>query len=76
MFVTHGPGYWSVYLYLDELRVEIGDRVAAGQVLGTVGGDGKRDQMDFQIYEPDASGQPRQVDPERWLREQAKTCCL
>ncbi|MEN8145480.1 MAG: peptidoglycan DD-metalloendopeptidase family protein [Gemmatimonadota bacterium] len=71
VFVNHGPGYWSVYLYLDELRVEIGDRVVAGQVVGTVGSDGQREQMEFQIYEPDSSGQPRQVDPERWLREQA-----
>ncbi len=71
VLVNHGPGYWSVYLYLDELRVEIGDRVVAGQVLGTVGGDGQREQMEFQIYEPDSNGQPRQVDPERWLREQA-----
>ncbi len=71
VLVNHGPGYWSVYLYLDELRVEIGNRVVAGQVLGTVGGDGEREQMEFQIYEPDSNGQPRQVDPERWLREQA-----
>ena len=60
-----------MYLYLEELRVEIGTRVVAGQVLGTVGGDGEREQMEFQIYEPDSNGQPRQVDPERWLREQA-----
>ncbi len=71
VILDHGGGYWSGYLYLQDLRVDIGDRVSAGTVIGHVGGDEESPQgthIEFQIYEPDARGDPRQVDPVRWLR--------
>ncbi|MFO7587743.1 MAG: peptidoglycan DD-metalloendopeptidase family protein [Gemmatimonadota bacterium] len=71
VILDHGGGYWSGYLYLQELRVDIGDRVSAGTVIGHVGGDEESPQgthIEFQIYEPDSRGDPRQVDPVRWLR--------
>jgi len=71
VILDHGGGYWSGYLYLQDLRVDIGDRVSAGTVIGHVGGDEESAQgthIEFQIYEPDTRGDPRQVDPVRWLR--------
>lgn len=68
--VSHGGGYWSVYLYLQELRVRRGDRIEAGQVLGGVGGDEESPEgthMELRIFEP-AGNQSREVDPIRWLR--------
>ena len=69
--IDHGGGYFSVYLYLQDLRVRMGDRVSAGQVIGHVGGDESSPggtHVEFQIYEPGRGGNPRQVDPVRWLR--------
>jgi septal ring factor EnvC (AmiA/AmiB activator) len=71
VIVDHGGGYWSGYLYLQELRVRMGDRVSPGQVIGHVGGEEGSPEgthVEFQIYEPDGNGDPRQVDPVRWLR--------
>jgi septal ring factor EnvC (AmiA/AmiB activator) len=72
--VDHGGGYFSVYLYLQDLRVRMGDRVSGGQVIGHVGGDEGSPggtHVEFQIYEPGSGGNPRQVDPVRWLRGRA-----
>lgn len=71
--VNHGGGYWSVYLYLQDLRVRRGDRVLAGQVIGGVGGDentAEGTRMELRIYEP-AGNQSREVDPIRWLRNRS-----
>jgi murein hydrolase activator len=71
VIVDHGGGYWSGYLYLQDLRVRMGDRVSGGQVIGHVGGDESSPggtHVEFQIYEPGRDGNPRQVDPVRWLR--------
>lgn len=72
VILNHGGGYWSIYLYLERLRVKVGDRVGAGDVLGHVGGDdgaGDGPHIEFQILEPGPGGVPREVDPVRWLRE-------
>jgi septal ring factor EnvC (AmiA/AmiB activator) len=71
VIIDHGGGYWSGYLYLQEVRVGVGDRVSSGTVIGQVGGDEESPEgthIEFQIYEPDSRGDPRQVDPVRWLR--------
>lgn len=66
VIVSHGGGYYSLYLYLDSIGVGAGDRVRKGQVIGTVGGAPTPEgvHMEFQIREP--GGQA--VDPLRWLR--------
>ncbi len=74
VIVDHGGGYWSVYLYMQDLRVRMDDRVVAGQVLGGVGGDGDSPEgthVEFQVYEPDGNNNPRLVDPVRWLRSRS-----
>ncbi len=71
VIIDHGGGYWSGYLYLQDVWVGVGDRVSFGTIIGHVGGDEESPQgthIEFQIYEPDSRGDPRQVDPVRWLR--------
>lgn len=70
VIVSHGGGYYSVYLYLGRARVQEGARVSKGQVLGTVGGAGSREgaHIQFEIHVPGSDGSPRPVDPVRWLR--------
>lgn len=41
VFLDHGQGLISMYCHLDEIRVEKGMTVAAGDVLGTVGKSGR-----------------------------------
>lgn len=74
VIVDHGGGYWSVYLYMQDLRVRMDDQIVAGQVLGGVGGDENTPEgthIEFQIYEPDSENNPRLVDPVRWLRSRS-----
>ncbi len=70
VIVSHGGGYYSLYLYLQGLRVDEGEQVGAGQVVGEVGGVGSPEgpHLEFQIREPTSSGEPRAVDPVKWLR--------
>lgn len=70
VIVSHGGGYYSVYLYMQSLDVGMGQQVAAGQVLGRVGGGGTPEgpHLEFQIWEPGGGGMPRPVDPVRWLQ--------
>jgi murein hydrolase activator len=69
--LSHGDGFYTLYLYLEELGVVEGRTVNAGDVVGTVGGsetpEGSR--LEFQIRVPQQSGgAPTAVDPLRWLR--------
>lgn len=41
VLLDHGAGLVSVYIHLHEIRVKPGDRVRAGDVLGTVGSTGR-----------------------------------
>ena len=67
--LSHGGGYYSLYLYLDEIRVREGDAVTNGQVLGTVGGarTPQGPHMEFQIRSPGGEA----VDPLGWLRRRS-----
>lgn len=62
--VDHGLGLYTVYFHLDETRVEIGQRVARGQLLGTVGSTGRATgpHLHFGVQVG-----PARVDPERLL---------
>ncbi len=64
--VSHGGGYYSLYLYLEDVRVADGAEIARGQVLGSVGGTATPEgpHLEFQIRAP--GGQA--VDPLAWLR--------
>lgn len=64
--VSHGGGYYSLYLYLKDVHVRPGAQVTKGQTIGTVGGETSPEgpHLEFQIREPGGGA----VDPVRWLR--------
>jgi septal ring factor EnvC (AmiA/AmiB activator) len=64
--VSHGGGYYSLYLYLKDIQVQPGATVAKGQVIGTVGGENTPEgaHVEFQIRTPGGEA----VDPLTWLR--------
>lgn len=64
--LSHGGGYYSLYLYMKGIGVSEGAAVARGQTLGTVGGAGTPEgaHLEFQIRAP--GGQA--TDPLTWLR--------
>jgi septal ring factor EnvC (AmiA/AmiB activator) len=65
--VTHGNGYRSLYMHLDEARVSLGAQVARGQVVGTVGGTNTDEgaHLYFEIRGQDGIA----LDPADWLRK-------
>lgn len=69
--LSHGGGYYTLYLYLGETRVREGQDVAAGDVLGTVGaGPEEGPHLYLQIHAPVRGRSPVPVDPLPWLRGQ------
>ena len=71
--VGHGAGYYTLYLRLRTLAVRVGQRVTAGQLIGTVGGEGTPEgpHLEFQVRTPGPTGAPIPVDPLNWLRSRA-----
>lgn len=71
VMVSHGEGYYTLYLYLGSIAVRAGQRIPAGQVLGTVGGGHTPDgpHIEFQVRVPVNGGNvPEPMDPLNWLR--------
>jgi len=68
--VSHGDGYYTLYLYLDEIGVVQGRDITAGQVVGTVGGASTPEgpHLEFQVRAPVNGGTPQARDPLEWLR--------
>ena len=75
VMVSHGAGYYTLYLYLGAVHVREGQRVTAGQVIGTVGGERTPEgpHIEFQVRAPIRSGVPEPVNPLDWLRARAGT---
>ena len=71
--LSHGDGFYTLYLYLEDIGVVEGRRVEAGQVVGTVGGTDTPEgpHVEFQVRVPQNGGSPQAQDPLRWLRERA-----
>ena len=70
VIVSHGDGYYTLYLYLEDVGTVQGRRVEAGQVVGTVGGRDTPEgpHIEFQLRAPLDGGPPQAVDPLPWLR--------
>jgi septal ring factor EnvC (AmiA/AmiB activator) len=68
--LSHGDGFYTLYLYLEEIGVVEGRDVAAGQVVGTVGGADTPEgpHLEFQIRAPLQGSSPLAQDPLQWLR--------
>jgi septal ring factor EnvC (AmiA/AmiB activator) len=65
VILDHGGDDVTVSGYLDELRVEAGDEVRSGDVIGTVGETGSLSGPGL-YFEIRHAGQP--VDPTTWLQ--------
>lgn len=67
--VSHGEGFYSLYLYLEDVGVVEGRAIEAGQVVGTVGGQDTPEgpHIELQIRVPSGTGAPEAVDPLQWL---------
>jgi len=70
--LSHGDGFYTLYLYLEDIGVVQGREVDAGQVVGTVGGSDTPEgaHLEFQVRVPGPSGTPQATDPLEWLRRQ------
>lgn len=68
--LSHGEGFYTLYLYLEEIGVVEGRDVEAGQVVGTVGGADTPEgpHLEFQIRAPMNGSAPQAQDPLQWLR--------
>jgi septal ring factor EnvC (AmiA/AmiB activator) len=66
IIVDHGEGFHSLVAHLASMQTAMGEEVAAGAVLGTVGDSGslKGPYLYFEVRE---RGRP--VDPRVWLKE-------
>jgi len=73
VILHHGGGFYTHYMYLEELGVVEGRSVEAGQVVGTVGGADTPEgpHLEFQIRAPVDGDLPRAQDPLQWLRPRA-----
>ena len=69
--LSHGEGFYTLYLYLEDVGVVEGRRVESGQVVGTVGGTDTPEgpHMEFQVRSPQGGTSPQAQDPLLWLRE-------
>jgi murein hydrolase activator len=74
VILSHGDGFYTLYLYLEDIGVVEGRRVSAGQVVGTVGGAGTPEgpHLEFQIRAPVGGGPPQAQDPLDWLRSRGR----
>jgi septal ring factor EnvC (AmiA/AmiB activator) len=64
VILDHGDQYFTISGHLDAVRVEVGQAVDAGQVIGTVGETGSL-AGPLLYFEIRRGGQP--LDPRRWL---------
>jgi len=64
--IDHGWGVYSAYLHQTEFKVNVGDRVEAGQVIGLAGQTGRvaGPHLHFEIL---VGGVP--VDPLDWMEQ-------
>ena len=67
--LSHGSGFYTLYLYLEDIRVTEGRSILEGQVLGSVGGLGTPEgpHLEFQVRIPMEEGRPEAQDPLKWL---------
>ncbi len=72
--LSHGDGFYTLYLYLEDIGVVEGRDIEAGQVVGTVGGADTPEgpHLEFQIRAPVGGGPPQAQDPLQWLRARSR----
>jgi murein hydrolase activator len=72
VILSHGGGYRTLYLYMRNIAVRVGQQVASGEVLGAVGGEQTAEgpHIEFQVRVP-VGNASEPVDPLSWLRGRA-----
>jgi len=65
LILSHGGGYYTLYARFEDVLVETGDQVAAGQVLGTVSAEAFTLGNGFHF---EVRKGKTQENPEEWLR--------
>ena len=72
--LSHGEGFYTLYLYLEDIGVIQGRQVEAGQVVGTVGGSDTSEgpHVEFQVRAPVDGETPQARDPLQWLRPRGR----
>jgi septal ring factor EnvC (AmiA/AmiB activator) len=72
VIISHGGGYRTLYLYLTNISVRVGQQVPSGHVIGGVGGEktAEGSHIEFQVRVPQDGG-VEPVDPLSWLRSRA-----
>ncbi|MCA9737322.1 MAG: peptidoglycan DD-metalloendopeptidase family protein [Gemmatimonadota bacterium] len=70
VMLSHGEGFYTLYLYLDGVTVAEGRSVTDGQVLGTVGGANTPEgpHLEFQVRMRIGGSSPQATDPLQWLK--------
>ncbi len=68
LIIDHGDGYMSLYGHNQSLYKNVGEWVAAGEIIATVGRSGGRDEPGL-YFEIRRQGKP--ADPLRWCRREA-----
>ncbi|MEZ4417854.1 MAG: peptidoglycan DD-metalloendopeptidase family protein [Gemmatimonadota bacterium] len=70
VMVSHGEGFYTLYLYLQDIGVTEGRNVAEGQVVGTVGGANTPEgpHLEFQVRMRIGGNSPQATDPLQWLK--------
>ncbi len=66
VIIDHGKGYMSLYGHNQELYKESGDRVAAGEIIATVGDTGGQSKTGL-YFEIRQNGIPQ--DPRKWCKK-------
>jgi septal ring factor EnvC (AmiA/AmiB activator) len=66
VILDHGEGFYTLYLYLSEVQVQEGQRVALGEVVGLSGGQNSDEgpHVEFQIRGEGSIA----LDPVNWLK--------
>ncbi|PZO61375.1 MAG: hypothetical protein DCF15_00080 [Phormidesmis priestleyi] len=61
--LDHGNGYETLYGHMSKLRVQAGDRVKSGQIIGYIGSTGRSSgpHLHFSLYKGDIAIDPRTV---------------
>ncbi len=71
VWVSHGGGYYTLYLYLSRITVRDGQQIRDGDIVGESGGENSDHgpHVEFQLRQaPPDSETPIPLDPLNWLR--------
>jgi septal ring factor EnvC (AmiA/AmiB activator) len=75
VMVSHGGGYYTLYMYLKTVSVRTGQIITVGEIIGTVGGEQTPEgaHLEFQVRAPVGDRPAQAVDPLTWLRSRGGT---